>query len=98
VAASVSFGLYHLTYSPPCNTPGMALKLSVVWLVVTAVYLLTRSLWAAAVFNTVMAVIGFVLNGVTLLDQEPLALGVLLDRISGVVMTLTKRTLLERWG
>jgi len=82
VIASATFGLYHLTYAPPWNTLPMAVTLSLVWLGVTAVYLLTGSLWAAAVFNTVMAVIGFVLNSVRALDQEPLAVGVLLDGVS----------------
>ncbi|MBI4607995.1 MAG: hypothetical protein HY726_03170 [Candidatus Rokubacteria bacterium] len=96
VIASASFGLYHLTYAPPWNTLPMAVTLSLVWLGVTAVYLLTGSLWAAAVFNTAMAIIGFVLNDVTVLDREPLALGVLLDGVSLAAIIVTKRVLPRR--
>ena len=96
LVASAGFGLYHLTYAPPWNTPEMALKLSGIWLEVAAVYLLTGSLWAAAAVNTVMALIGFVLNGVMVLDEEPLWLGLGLDGISVVAIIVATRSLQRR--
>ena len=77
-AASVAFGLYHFTFYPPWNTWAVALRLVPVWVAVCLVYVLGRSLWAAAAFNTLMAVTGFVVNRVTRLDGEPVALAALL--------------------
>jgi membrane protease YdiL (CAAX protease family) len=86
LVSSVCFGLYHFSYPPPWNTLGKAALLTVIWLEVSAVYILTRSLWAAAAFNNVMAIIGFVLNNLTI--EGPLALGFTLDAISVVSLVL----------
>lgn len=76
--ASVAFGLYHFTFYPPWNTWSVALRLMLVWLAVSGVFALTGSVWAAAAFNTLMAVTGFVVNRVTRLDGEPVAIAALL--------------------
>jgi hypothetical protein len=91
LAGSVVFGVHHFTYYPPWNTGAVALKLTIVWLEVSAVYVITRSLWAAAAFNTVMAVIGFILNDVRRLDGEPLALGLGLGALGVATVVLLTR-------
>lgn len=85
--ASALFGLYHFSYSPPWNTPAVALTVGIVWLEVSVVYVVTRSLWAAIVFNNTMAVVGFILNKVTALDGKPLVIGLVID-ILLVALTL----------
>jgi MFS family permease len=62
VASSLAFGFFHLTYPAPWNTISKCLGLSVVWLVVSLVFLLSRSLLAAVAMNNVMALIGFLQN------------------------------------
>ena len=91
LAASALFALYHFSYSPPWNTSALALTVGVVWLEVATVYLITRSLWAAIVFNNTMAMLGFLLNRVTALDGEPLALGLLLDALLVALTVLLSR-------
>jgi hypothetical protein len=91
LVASVTFGVYHLTYYAPWNTWAVAGKLTIVWLEVTTVYVVTRSVWAAAAFTTVMAVIGFILNDVRRLDGEPLALGVVLAVVTFAAVVLIAR-------
>ncbi len=66
VASSLAFGFFHLTYPAPWNTVTTCLGLSVVWAGVSLVFLWSRSLVAAIAFNNVMAVIGFVQNGIEL--------------------------------
>jgi hypothetical protein len=57
VASSVAFGFFHLTYPAPWNTISTCLGLSVVWAGVALVFLVSRRLEAAIVFNNVMAVV-----------------------------------------
>jgi len=66
VTSSVAFGFFHLTYPAPWNTMSTCLGLSVVWAGVSLVFLVSRSLVAAIAFNNVMAVVGFVQNGIDL--------------------------------
>jgi hypothetical protein len=66
VVASVTFGVFHFTYPAPWDTAALAARLSVVWLVVSGVHLLTRSLLAATLFNNAMALIGFLSSGLEL--------------------------------
>jgi hypothetical protein len=66
VASSLAFGFFHLTYPAPWNTISKCLGLSVVWLVVSLVFLLSRSLLAAVAMNNVMALIGFLQNRIDL--------------------------------
>ncbi len=66
LVSALGFGLFHFTYPPPWATWSVAFGLAVVWLAVNVVFLLTRALLAAIVFNNCMAVIGFVQNDLTL--------------------------------
>src|SRR5262245_35407577 len=66
IVSSLAFGFFHLTYSAPWNTVAKCLGLSVVWLVVSLVFLSSRSLLAAVVMNNVMALVGFLKNAVDL--------------------------------
>jgi Type II CAAX prenyl endopeptidase Rce1-like len=62
LVSSIAFGLFHFSYPPPWASWGIALQLVVVWLVVSVMFITTRSLLAAIVFNNVLALIGFVVN------------------------------------
>lgn len=62
VASSLAYGFFHLTYPAPWNTIPKCLFLSVMWLLVALVFLLSRSLLAAVAINNVMALIGFLQN------------------------------------
>ena len=66
VTSSLAFGFFHLTYPAPWNRIAVCLGLSLVWVLVSLVFLLSRSLTAAVVFNNFMAVAGFVRNGMEL--------------------------------
>jgi len=66
LVSALSFGLFHFTYPPPWATLGVALGLSVVWVAVNAVFLITRTVLGAILFNNCMAMIGFLQNGLTL--------------------------------
>jgi len=66
VASSLVFGFFHLTYPEPWNTLGTCLGLSVVWAGVSLVFLSSRSLLAAIAINNILAVIGFIKNGIEL--------------------------------
>ncbi len=57
--SSLAFGFFHLTYPEPWNSVATCLMLTGVWAGVSLVFLLSRSLLAAIVFNNVMALIGF---------------------------------------
>ncbi len=91
IIASSTFGLYHFSYAQPWNNWPIALTLSVVWLAVTAVFLITRCLWAAVVFNNVMAVTGFVLNRVTDFDDKPIWLGLAVAALGILSLILLPR-------
>jgi membrane protease YdiL (CAAX protease family) len=82
VIASLAFGFYHFSHAPPWNTLSTAWTLTVVWLAVSAIFVCTRSLWAAAAFNTVMATTGFIINRVTRLDDQSIAVGLLFATLS----------------
>jgi len=66
VVSSLAFGFYHFTYPTPWNTLGHALGLTLVWMPVSLLFLVSRSLLGAVVLNNLMAVIGFVKNGIEL--------------------------------
>jgi hypothetical protein len=93
VFASLAFGLFHFSYGPPWNSWEVVARVGVVWLLVTAVFLVTGEFWAAVLFDTLLAVVGFMLRGIGELDREPLALGIAMDA------TLIALTLLlsRRW-
>jgi hypothetical protein len=58
VAASLCFGLSHVAHSPPFNTPRMVALLSVVGVLTSLVFVVSRDLYATLVFHNVLAVTG----------------------------------------
>jgi len=66
VVSSLAFGLFHLTYPTPWNTLGHALGLGLVWVPVSVLFLVSRSLLGAVVLNILMAVVGFAKNHIEL--------------------------------
>jgi hypothetical protein len=66
VVSSLVFGLFHFTYPTPWNTLETAATVAVVWVGVSTLFVVSRSLVAAVVFNNVMATIGFATRGITL--------------------------------
>ncbi len=89
IASAALFGLYHFTHSPPWNNWAQAGRLSVVWLFVCLVYVLTRDAWAAAIIDASFATIGFVRNRVTTLNGAPIVRAIALDALSvGVVAAI----------
>ena len=71
VVSSIAFGLFHFTYPEPWNTLETAATLSLIWIAVSLLFVLGRSLLAAIVLDNILAVIGFARNGLTL-PQPPL--------------------------
>ena len=66
VVPSLAFGLFHFTYPAPWNTLGRALPLTLVWVPVSMLFLASRSLVGAVILNNLLALIGFVGNGIDL--------------------------------
>ena len=66
VVPSLAFGLFHFTYPAPWNTLGRALPLTLVWVPVSMLLLASRSLVGAVILNNLLALIGFVGNGIDL--------------------------------
>lgn len=66
VVSSLAFGFFHFTYPAPWNTLGRALGLTLVWVPVSLLFLVSRSLLGAVVLNNLMAVVGFVKNRIDL--------------------------------
>jgi hypothetical protein len=60
LAASVLFGLYHVAHSSPFNTFGMVALLSVVGLLTSAVFYISRDVYATIVFHNFLGVFGVV--------------------------------------
>lgn len=76
VVSSLLFGLFHFTYPAPWNTPANAATVTVVWLAVSTLFAVTRSLVAAVLLDNIMATVGFATRGLTL--PLPPAMGLLL--------------------
>lgn len=66
VVSSLAFGFFHFTYPVPWNTLGHALGLSLVWVPVALLFLVTRSLLGAVILNNLMAIVGFLRNHIDL--------------------------------
>ena len=49
--SSILFGVYHFAHSPPVNNPMMVALLTIVWLVTSIVFFVSRSVYAATVFH-----------------------------------------------
>ncbi|MFI5002949.1 MAG: type II CAAX prenyl endopeptidase Rce1 family protein, partial [Reyranellales bacterium] len=63
--SSVAFGLFHFTYPEPWDTPALAAMLGLIWAATSLLFVVSRSLLAAIVFDNVMAVVGFARNALT---------------------------------
>lgn len=66
VAARQVFGLFHFTYPTPWNTLETAATVGLVWVGVSILFVVSRSLPAAVVFNNIMATVGFATRSLTL--------------------------------
>jgi hypothetical protein len=66
VVSSLVFGLFHFTYPTPWNMLGTATTVTVVWVGVSTLYVVSRSLVAAVLFDNMMATMGFATRGLTL--------------------------------
>jgi len=58
-ASSLLFGLFHLTYPAPWNTPGTAATVGLVWIAAATLFAVTRSLMAAVLLDNILATVGF---------------------------------------
>jgi hypothetical protein len=74
LVSALGFGVFHFTYPPPWATWGFALGLAAVWIAVNMIFVVTRTLLGAIVFNNCMALIGFLQNDLTLPIGVPLSL------------------------
>ena len=66
VVSSLAFGFFHCTYPSPWNTLPQAFGLALVWVPVSLVFVITRSLVGAVLLNNLLAMVGFVRNGLSL--------------------------------
>jgi hypothetical protein len=66
VVSSLLFGLFHFTYPPPWNTLANAATVTVVWIGVSTLFAVTRSLIAAILLDNMMATVGFATRDLTL--------------------------------
>ncbi len=56
--SSILFGVYHFAHSPPFNNPAMVALLTIVGLVTSIVFFVSRSVYAATVLHTFLGVFG----------------------------------------
>ena len=77
VVSSLLFGLFHFTYPAPWNTLGTAATVGMVWIAVSALFAVTRSLVAAVLLDNMMATVGFATRDLTLPLSQ--AMGLLLE-------------------
>ena len=80
VVSSLLFGLFHFTYPAPWNTLDTAVTVGVVWIAVSTLFAITRSLVAAVLLDNMMATVGFATRDLTL-PLSP-ALSLLLEILS----------------
>jgi hypothetical protein len=74
VVSSLLFGLFHFTYPAPWNTLGNAMTVGIVWIAVSTLFAVSRSLLAAVLLDNVMATVGFATRGLTLPLSPTMAL------------------------
>lgn len=74
ILSSLAFGPFHYSYPTPWNTWEFVRTMFFVWLIVASFYALTRSMVAALMLHTVMAMTGFLRNQLQLDGPELLAL------------------------
>ncbi len=58
--ASLLFGAYHFAHSPPFNTVGMVSFLSVIGLLTSAVFFVSRDVYATILFHNFLGMFGVV--------------------------------------
>jgi len=56
--SAILFGVYHFAHSPPFNQPTMVVFLSIIGLVTSLVYFISRDLYATMVFHNFFGAIG----------------------------------------
>src|SRR5262245_45017195 len=66
VVSRLLFGFFHFTYPAPWNTLANAATLTLVWIAVSALFAVTRSLVAAVLLDNMMATVGFATRDLTL--------------------------------
>jgi hypothetical protein len=88
LATSAAFSLYHLTHAAPWNSLRMVRILFVVWLFIGGFYALIGNLWATALLNTLLAVIGFVKNRVTRPEEQSVPMLCAHDALSVAAVAL----------
>ena len=66
VGSSLLFGLFHFTYPAPWNVLDTAVTVGVVWIAVSTLFAITRSLVAAVILDNIMATVGFATRDLTL--------------------------------
>ena len=74
VVSSLLFGLFHFTYPAPWNVPDTAVTVGMVWIAVSTLIAITRSLVAAVILDNIMATVGFATRDLTLPLSPTLAL------------------------
>lgn len=91
VVSAVAFGLFHFSYPSPWNTWEKIMTLIPVWLTVATLYVLTRSLIAAVIYNNMMAIIGFLLYNLSLPGSDFLGLafdGIAIVAVLGILAVM----------
>lgn len=82
--SSLAFAPFHFSYPAPWNTWDLVRTMFFVWLIVSTFYALTRSMFAAVMLHTMMAMTGFLRNQLPLLGTD--ARGLILDAITVVTV------------
>jgi membrane protease YdiL (CAAX protease family) len=58
VAASVLFGVYHFAHSPPFNTFGLVLTLTLVGVITSLFFFISRNVYGTIVFHNFLGIFG----------------------------------------
>lgn len=66
MVSSAAFGLFHFTYPAPWNTLETAMTVGLVWIAVSTLFVLSRSLAAAVLLDNILATVGFATRDLTL--------------------------------
>lgn len=74
VISSLLFGLFHFTYPTPWNTLGNAITVGIVWIAISTLFVISRSLLAAVLLDNMMATVGFATRDLTLPLSPAMAL------------------------
>jgi uncharacterized membrane protein YhaH (DUF805 family) len=60
VVASVLFGVYHFAHSPPFNTVGFVVLLTVIGLATSAFFFVSRDIYGSIVFHNFLGILGVI--------------------------------------